>query len=327
MDEQIKRINQRNHPEFFSSMHLPVIARVVAISDPVRDAALAEVFRPRYAVDVQVLRKDGTPDELLPVYRSVPLPVPGGGQERGAFAYPEPGALVELAFAWGLPDRPFIRTVLGMGMSLTPVEAGELAWSAGAGVEQRADTAGNWQRTTDADIYDKCMGYMLDCYRSTTTAQEFLAVAKQNSTEQVMGVKVIEALGALKLLSAGTLNIGAVDNLNITTASDQNNKIGRDLKQRIGNIVDSLAVAKQLLRVKNGGKVWLGSEAENVLKILSDLIQVVADIANTASSHTHPYTDDGAPKNTSPPNQSGNFSGQKGSADSIKNRLDPIVEN
>ena len=44
--------------------------------------------------------------------------------------------------------------------------------------------------------------------------------------------------------------------LNITTASDQNTKIGRDLKQRIGNIVDSLAVAKQLIKAKDGGKVW-----------------------------------------------------------------------
>ena len=83
---------------------------------------------------------------------------------------------------------------------------------------------------------------------------------------------------------------------------------------------------KQLIRVKNGGKVWLGSETENVLKILSDLIQVVANIANTASSHTHPYTDNGNPMNTQAPNQSGAFSGQKGSADAIKSRLDPIVE-
>ena len=206
------------------------------------------------------------------------------------------------------------------------MDPGELAWCAGLGVEQRADTQGNWHRATDAGIYDDCLSYALDCYSATTTAQEFLAVVKQNSTEQVLGTKVVEALGALKLLSGGTLNVGAVDNLNITTASDQNNKIGRDLKQRIGNIVDSLAVAKQLLRVKNGGKVWLGSEGENVLKILSDLIQVVADIANTASSHTHPYTDDGAPKNTAAPNQSGAFTGQKSSADGIKGRLDPIIE-
>ena len=149
---------------------------------------------------------------------------------------------------------------------------------------------------------------------------------KHNGTEQVVGAKVIEALGALKLLSAGTVNVTAVDNLNITTASDQNTKVGRDLKQRIGNIVDSLAVAKQLIKVKDGGKVWLGSESVNVLQILSDLIQVVADIANTASSHTHPYTDNGSPMNTQAPNQSGAFSGQKSSANGLNGQLDPIIE-
>lgn len=137
---------------------------------------------------------------------------------------------------------------------------------------------------------------------------------------------MIEALGALKLLSAGTVSMAAVDNLNITTASDQNTKIGRDLKQRIGNIVDSLAVAKQLIKVKDGGKVWLGSESVNVLQILSDLIQVVADVANTASSHTHPYTDDGAQMNTQVPNQSGSFSGHQDSAEGLKEQLAPIIE-
>ena len=101
-------------------------------------------------------------------------------------------------------------------------------------------------------------------------------------------------------------------NLNITTAGDQNNKIGRDLKQRI--------------KVKDGGKVWLGSESVNVLQILSDLIQVVADIANTASSHTHPYTDNGSTMNTRAPNQSGNFDAQQGSATDLKVKLEVIVE-
>lgn len=116
-----------------------------------------------------------------------------------------------------------------------------------------------------------------------------------------------------------------MDNLNIAAGSDVNQKVGRDVMQRVGNNMNSLAVAKQLLRVKNGGKIWLGSEGENVLKILSDLIQVVANIANTAKDHTHEYTDNGTPLKTKKPDQSGDFGGQKGSADGLKERLDPIV--
>ncbi len=326
MDEQIKRINERNHTELFGRLHLPVLARVEAISDPLHTEGLSERFRPRYAVDVRVLLPNGEPDSLLPLFRAVPLPVQVAGLERGMFGFPDPGTVVELAFAYGLPDRPFIRTVLGEGMSMPPVAHGELVIQASPDVVQRADVDGNWTRETNADIHDDCMNYVLKCYAHTVSANDFLSMVSNNSTEQILGVKVIEALGALKLLSAGALNISAADNLNVTTASDQNNKVGRDVKQRVGNIFDLVAKTKLLQRVKNGGKVWLGSEGENVLKILSDLIQVVANIANTASSHTHPYTDNGNPMNTQAPNQSGTFSGQKSSADSIKSRLDPIVE-
>lgn len=45
-------------------------------------------------------------------------------------------------------------------------------------------------------------------------------------------------------------------------------KISNGLIQRIGNIYDSLAKTKQFIKVKSGGKIWLGSEGENVLRIL-----------------------------------------------------------
>lgn len=326
MDEQIKRINQRKHTELFSNIHLPILARVEAVSDPVNQEAISERYRPRYAVDVRVLKPNGEPDELLPLFRAVPLPVAMAGLERGAYGFPEAGTVVELAFAFGLPDRPFIRTILTEGLSLPSVARGEVLLQASTDVYQRADSAGNWHRSTTGDIYDDAVNYALECYSATTTADEFYTAVRNNSTEEVVGVKTIETLGALKLLSAGTASLSALDNLNLTTGSDVNQKVGRDVKQRVGNNIDSLAVAKQLLRVKNGGKVWLGSEGENVLQILSDLIQVVANIANTASSHTHPYTDNGNPMNTQAPNQGSTFSGQKSSADNIKNRLDPIVE-
>lgn len=326
MDEQIKRINQRKHTELFSNIHLPVLARVESISDPIAQESISERYRPRYAVDVRVLKPNGDPDELLPLFKAVPLPLAMAGLERGAYGFPEAGTVVELAFAYGLPDRPFIRTILSEGLSVPSVARGEVLLQASSDVYQRADSAGNWHRSTTGDIYDDAVNYVLECYSAAVTADEFYTQVRRNSTEEVIGIKTIEALGALKLLSAGTANLSALDNLNLTTGSDSNQKIGRDLKQRIGNVVDSLAVAKQLLRVKNGGKVWLGSEAENVLKILSELIAVVANIANTASSHTHPYTDNGNPMNTQAPNQAGAFSVQKGSADTLKGRLDPIVE-
>ena len=80
---------------------------------------------------------------LVPLFHAVPLPVQSAGLERGMYGFPEPGTIVELAFAYGLPDRPFIRRVLGEGASLPPVEPGELVHQAAPGVYQRADSAGN----------------------------------------------------------------------------------------------------------------------------------------------------------------------------------------
>lgn len=325
MDEQIKRINQRKHSELFSNLHLPIIARVESISDPLVNESIGERYRPRYAVDVRVLKPNGEPGELLPLFKAVPLPVSMAGLERGAFGFPDAGTLVEIAFAFGLPSQPFIRTVLSEGLSMPAIERGEVLLQASSDVYQRADVSGNWTRSTTADIYDDAANYVLECYSASISADEFFQRVKQNSTEEIVGVKTIEALGALKLLTAGTLNIAAVDNLNSTTGSDHNQIVARDLKQRVGNELDCLAVAKVLLKVKNGGKMWVGSEAENILKILSELIAVVASIANTATNHTHPYTDNGNPMKTQKPEQSSDFSGQKNSADSLKNRLDPIV--
>lgn len=149
---------------------------------------------------------------------------------------------------------------------------------------------------------------------------------EQHSTEEIGGIKIIEALGVLKLLSGGVLHLSAVGDLKIVAAKDQKNKVVGDLVQRVGNIADSFAQTKQLIKVKDGGKVWLRSEGENILQILSELIQIVSDITNTAKDHIHEYKYNGVPMKTKKPDQSGDFSSEKGSADLLKGRLDPIVE-
>jgi hypothetical protein len=326
MEKQIGSAVDRQKPELPGMYHLPVFARVEKICDPIYSPAMSEQFRPRYAVDLVVLDENDQPDTLFPLFQSVALPASCAGLERGVFGFPEPGAIVELAFAYGLPSKPFIRTILTDGLSVPNVLPGELVLQNGPEVRQHADRHGNWSRETFATITDRALNHAIESYNAVVNAHIHHVKVRQHSTEEITGVKLIEALGALKLMSGGALHIGAVGEIKMVSASNQKTKVVGDLIQRIGNIADSFAVLKQIIKVKDGGKVWLGSEGENVLKILSDLIQVVADIANTASSHTHQYTDNGTPLNTQQPNQAGTFSGQKGSADAIKGRLDPIVE-
>ena len=112
MKQAIKRAMIALFPELGAGLHLDRYARVVAVADAPGEGAASERFRPRFAVDIQILTPDGEPDPAFPVYTAVPLPVQSGaGQEKGLFSFPEPGAQVVVGFAYGRPDHPIIRQV------------------------------------------------------------------------------------------------------------------------------------------------------------------------------------------------------------------------
>lgn len=50
---------------------------------------------------------------------------------------------MELAFAYGLPNKPFIRTVLVDALSVPALQLGEMVMQSASGVSQRADIHGN----------------------------------------------------------------------------------------------------------------------------------------------------------------------------------------
>ncbi|NIB44762.1 hypothetical protein HBA55_34600 [Pseudomaricurvus alkylphenolicus] len=317
MDADIKRIVERQFPELTGRYHLPHFARIESISDPVVEPGLSEDFRPRYAVDIVVLTETGEPNPELPLYRSVPLPISGAGMERGGYGFPEPGTLVEVAFAYGLPHKPFIRTVLPHGVGLPAVEPGEQLHQSATGVEERTSANGDKLRSTHGNITDQATRYYLDALSSLVTLQQQMASVAGHSTEEVGGIKTIEALGALKLLSGGHLNLSAVDNLNITTASDVNETVGRKKTSKAKN--------NQHIEVAAGGNLWLGSTSVNVLQLLSELMGIVKQLADDLAGHTHGgiYPGGGT---TQAPGNAGDFSSASSNTNGIKGQLDPIVE-
>ncbi|WP_431688165.1 hypothetical protein [Hahella sp. NBU794] len=62
--------------------------------------------------------------------------------------------------------------------------------------------------------------------------QDSLTEINEHSAEHIGGVKTVEALGALKLLSGGHANLAA-DNLNLTTATDLNQAVVLDRQASI----------------------------------------------------------------------------------------------
>ena len=78
MKQAIKRAMIALFPELGAGLHLDRYARVVAVADAPGEGAASERFRPRFAVDIQILTPDGEPDPAFPVYTAVPLPVQSG---------------------------------------------------------------------------------------------------------------------------------------------------------------------------------------------------------------------------------------------------------
>ena len=211
MLEAIKKAVLRMFPELADGLHLDRYARVLAVNDAPAEGGTCERFRPRYAVDLEILTPEGAKDESFPVYAAVPLPVAvGAGMESGLLAFPEPGCMVVIGFAYGRPDHPIVRQIYPLGLSLPDVAVGRMRWQQSAAVFQDADPDGNWRRVTDQSITDESL------YRITRAVEALAEIAREvrtideNSTEQVGGIKLLKAFGALKLLSGGQANLSAV---------------------------------------------------------------------------------------------------------------------
>ena len=163
---------------------------------------------------------DGEPDPHLPTVGRRTAALPIGGEEMGMFAFPEEGTTVVVCFAYGLPNKPYIQTILPHGLSLPRVPKGDQVWQHSEAGQQRVDADGNWLRQTDGKIQDKAIEREVEALDNTESFQSHTRTVDDHSTESVGGIKKIEALGALKLLSGGSASLAAVDDLHQATGRD-----------------------------------------------------------------------------------------------------------
>ena len=292
MEEAIKRAVERQFPELSGGYHLPRFALVQGVADAPAQSGICDNFRPRYAVDLQVLAEDGEPDPNLPILAGVPLPVPVGGDEMGFFAFPAEGTMVVVNFAYGMPSKPFIQTILPHGLSLPKVPKGDQVWQHSETAQQRVDADGNWSRQTDGRIQDFSADREVQALDNQEHYQSHSQTVDDHSKETVGGVKTIEALGAMKLLSGGSMSVAAVDDLHQATGRDlnlvvgdkYNATVGGDMQERIEGLRKSVAGGQQYLIAS---KTWMGSENINILDLLLKLIEVVESLSSNVSAHYH----------------------------------------
>ncbi len=314
MEDAIRRCVERMFPELSGGYHLPRFAQVVGVADAPVGAGICDEFRPRFAVDLQVLDQDNEPDESMPLLAGVPVPVPTGGDEMGFYSFPEEGTRVVVSFAQGLPHKPFIQCILPHGLSLPSLPKGDQVWQHSEASQQRVEANGDWTRQTDGRIRDKSTDRVVESLTNAEQYQTHTRTVDDHSSESVGGIKTIEALGALKLLSAGAASLAAIDDLSLATGRDLNQVVGKKLNLTVGGqLLERIQGARRSIATTT----WLGSESVNVLQVLCDLIDLVVLMNIDLAEHTH---------GPSPvPTNAGAFAGHAATGGSLSGQLKPIT--
>lgn len=246
IQKTIKRIISRYFPELTTNLHLPQWGRIVALPElPTDTEKSSDAFYPRYAASIQLLDEYGN-DVDMGVIEAAPLPLPGVGDNAGRLEPPAINAIVEIAFAYGRADKPFVRTVLPFGWDLPTVKKNEVRTQTKQGVYQLIDESGNFENKTDQSMKS--------------------------------------IIGKLAELQCETRRV--------TASLEQEHK---------------------------SPKTWLGSDSENVLKLLSELMATVKDIATECASHKHSPT-------MGPPLTASKFTNKASEASQQKSRLDLITK-
>lgn len=316
----VQRQIESHYPELASGMHLPKFARVMNPVEAVKSGNFSDPFRPRYAVDVQLLDADGNPDKDTPVYSAVPLPVPMAGNDSGMFQFPPEGTLVEVAFTGGRPDKPFVRQTVPEGTSLPDIQPGEQLQQQRAEVSQRVTKAGDWVRQTDQTISETSMARVV---KADTEQRELVSretTIKATDKVTVLGTSALMA-GAIQQVCTGdysqavnnrVASIGGNDETDI--AGSQTVTTGKDLIEKIGQIRKSVAAVQQQIIAP---VVWIGSGTINVAQLMLDTLDVVKELAEQTASHTH--------SNTGAPTNAGAIRSTGAKADTLNGKYSPMI--
>ena len=171
LKEVVKRTVLRLFPELAAGLHLPAWAVVIAVPDPPAAGETCSDSTPKYAVDIRLLKQNLKIDTDMPLMRDVPVALTAAAPDRGFAALPQPGTIVELAFAFGMQTRPYIRAVLPLGLKLPAIDDRSMRWQQSAKSFQEVDASGAWRRETAATITDKAAGDILRQSAATITDQ------------------------------------------------------------------------------------------------------------------------------------------------------------
>lgn len=197
-------------------------------------------------------------------------------------------------------------------------------WQHSGTAQQRVDADGNWLRQTDGKIRDQAIEREVEALDNREQFQSHTRAVDDHSSETVGGVKKIEALGALKLLSGGSASLAAVDDLHQATGRDlnmvvgqkHNTTVGGDMQERIEGLRKSVAGVSQRMQAP---KNWIGSDSVNLFKVVCDTLDLLQEMNTQLAAHTH------APGPTPNPNDAAAFATKATQALALAAKLKPIT--
>ncbi len=259
MLELIKKAIQRLYPELAGGLHCDRYGRVLDVADSPDEGASSERFRPRFAVDIEILTPELEPDPAYPAYTAVPLPVPmGAGQESGSFAVPEPGALVVVGFAYGRQDHPIIRQIYPLGSSLPKVAPGEILLQKDAAVFQRADEAGNWLRSTDAAIVDESIDRKVVAVESVSELGTEKKQISEHSQTEVGSTWTTQAGTVATLVAGARADLGSLGALNLTAGANSTHTTAGQAEETVGGDHQSTVKGNRTINIDGGRTEKIG---------------------------------------------------------------------
>ena len=318
MNENLRRQIVREFPELAAGYHLPVMAEVIAVPDAPDQGGINDNYRPRYAVNVELLNTQYQTTEVK--LNSVPVAISGGGDERGFFALPKRGTIVEVAWMNGSPERPFVRSILGDRQALPWIDSETMSWQQSESSFQRVDNAGNWQRQTDKTISDQSYKYEQHAQQAIITLGDEVRRVLQHSLEDIDGKKQIEAT-AIHLLSATVLNLIAAGSINQVAAEHITRSASLNITDHAKG---SIQQAAEVDLIQQATKIYIGTETDNLLKLVSDSLQAIGDGFKAAALTTVVCAAPGSA--SSVPANAADFTAAATALANLKSKLDAMTK-
>ncbi|WP_392551248.1 hypothetical protein RHO14_07055 [Orbus wheelerorum] len=332
--DQFKKQLSKSNPEISAGYHLPMFGRVVAISDICNTGNISTPFRPRYAVDVQLLDENGEDSSAL-VFKAVPLPVALGSWEKGAFCYPDIGSVVDIAFAYGRADQPIIRNVYPVNVAVPAIKHGEILIQQRPEVYQRIDKVGNITRETDQELRDVSRDHYITADNQDNNIIERKTTISANDEINVLGNRTVNA-GAIAVSTIQDFGIGTGANYyhyvkqNYELTIDANYTLKANAISVAANN-DIQVIAKQISEKADtiysivagnnaqimAPSIWLGSSTINATQCMLDTLDLVKRLADLTAAHVH--------GNSSPPNNGSAISALSKDAASTNDKYSSII--